>query len=245
MPLSLHLAKVLLGLGIFLITLGVGLWGLLKKTADQQNSQRGEALAAGVFLGTGLIHMLNNATEQFHLLNYHYPFAFLIAGSIFLLLLITEQGSYQIKRHHFQQFGLVITLVLSFHSLLMGISLGVVTSFPMLFLIIMAILSHKIAATFSLTTLINKSEISFTISIGLILFFSAMLPIGVLAASYAIHYLHTYPIFEPIFNAIAAGLLIYLGIVYTLNKSSQLKPFHSYSLILTGFSTMALVAVWL
>ena len=49
----------------------------------------GEAFAAGIFLGAGLIHMLGDAQSSFDEAQVSYPFAMVICGGIMLILLST------------------------------------------------------------------------------------------------------------------------------------------------------------
>ena len=42
----------------------------------------GEAFAAGIFLGAGLIHMLGDSQSAFDAANVDYPFAMVICGSV-------------------------------------------------------------------------------------------------------------------------------------------------------------------
>ena len=50
----------------------------------------GNAFAAGIFLGAGLIHMLPDASAAWDALGWPYPMAFLLAACGFVLMLLVE-----------------------------------------------------------------------------------------------------------------------------------------------------------
>ena len=78
-----------------------------------QNFSWALAFTQGIFLGAGLIHLLADASSQFLLLGYQYPYAFLLAGSAFLLLWIFEE-SIPINSK-ITSMALIGTLILSIH----------------------------------------------------------------------------------------------------------------------------------
>jgi len=68
----------------------IAAWIPMKKGLQRQTTSHvpiTEALASGIFLGIGLIHMMADANGAFISAGVRYPFAFLLAGLIFLLLL--------------------------------------------------------------------------------------------------------------------------------------------------------------
>ena len=72
---------------IFLSAVLAGYYPFIKKIKHACASEfpRGEALACGVFLGAGLIHMLGDASGDFNALGYDYPVAFLLTGTVFFI----------------------------------------------------------------------------------------------------------------------------------------------------------------
>ena len=206
--------------------------------------------AQGVFIGAGLIHMLGDASGQFIQEGYLYPWAFLIAGLVFLCLFIFEQLS------EISSMALLGTLMLSIHSLLEGSALGLSDNLLMTSLILIAILAHKWAASFALSIEINKSPYLLSSRIFLFLIFALMTPLGILIGTEIHQSLNTNhtSFLEPCFNSMAAGTFIYLGISHGLHQSQKSKKTHQpqaiktnfgyLSFILLGFGIMALVAIW-
>ena len=106
---------------IFLTTVLAGAYPFFKKITSQRaiSFPVGESLAAGVFLGAGMMHMLADASDDFYRLSYHYPLAFLIAGAMFLFLLWLEHIGREIvesKGDNSGAFAVLATLMLSIHS---------------------------------------------------------------------------------------------------------------------------------
>ena len=79
LAMTLTTIKTLAALTILLVTLLSAWWPLNQKLKAKSPGEFviGEALASGVFLGAGLLHMLG---EHHHTLNTQYPIDFLLAG---------------------------------------------------------------------------------------------------------------------------------------------------------------------
>src|SRR4051812_31729197 len=93
--------KLLSAVLIFVMTILAGFIPFKRrsKSLEGHDFPIGEALACGVFLGAGLIHMLGDASQEFSGLGYHYPFAFLLAGCCFLFLLLLEHIGTELNHH--------------------------------------------------------------------------------------------------------------------------------------------------
>jgi zinc transporter ZupT len=249
MTLFLKLSSLLI---IFIVTWIAGFYPFFKKSKSKTVIQFpiGESLAAGVFLGAGLIHMLGDASQGFNQLHYNYPIAFLIAGCVFLLFLLLEhigREFHQRSDTNNNAFAILATVMLSIHSLLMGAALGLGDSFSLIFIVLLAILAHKWAASFALATQINKSNLSFKAGILLFFIFSLMVPIGIVLGSIVTTSLGHYPIIEPIFSALAAGTFLYLGTLHGLEQAALIKQcctLKNYYYVILGFGIMAVVAIW-
>ena len=239
---SLFSFKLIAALTILLFTLLSGLWPFFTRKPEWQCS-RLEALASGVFLGAALLHMLPDSVHGFMAMGYHYPYPFLILGSVFLLLLLIEQ---------YQQFSggmiLLSTLLLSIHSFLEGAALGV-SLFSTALLIFIAIMAHKGAASFALATQINRSHFSLKIRGLTFAIFASMTPLGIFMGSFVIASSHSQlSVLTPIFNAMAAGTFLYIGTLHGLEQSPLIRHCRQLShffYMLMGFVFMALLAVWI
>jgi len=237
---------------VFITAVVAGVYPFVKKIKTQETISFpiGESLAAGVFLGAGLMHMLGDASNDFYRLSYHYPFAFLIAGLMFLFLLLLEHVGREIVSHQgsaSNSFAILATFMLSIHSFLMGAALGLTDAISVTLMILLAILAHKWAASFALSIQINKSNFSHKINIMLFLIFASMTPIGIIGATFAKSALIQYPLIEPILNALAAGTFLYLGTLHGLEQATLIKrccDLKRFYFVILGFAMMALVAIW-
>ncbi|MCX7120564.1 MAG: ZIP family metal transporter [Gammaproteobacteria bacterium] len=198
---------------VLLITIVAGFYPFFKKikTDKEQSFPVAESLAAGVFLGAGLMHMLGTASDGFYHLSYHYPFAFLLAGMTFLFLLWLEHLGREIVSHKGAasgSFAVLATVMLSIHAFLMGAALGLSGSLSLAVVILLAILAHKWAESLALSIQINKSHFSHEVNISLFCVFAMMTPLGIILGTTATTQLHQYPLLEPIFSALAAGTFL-------------------------------------
>lgn len=239
-------------LSILSITLLSGFYPFFKKfTAEKsQTFPIAESLAAGVFLGVALIHMLGSATAQFYQLSYHYPLAFLLAGIIFLFLLLLEHIGHDIAMREGDSsnaFAILATVMLSVHAFLMGAALGLSASLAVAVMILLAIVAHKWAESFSLAVQINKSAFNFKTSVIIFCLFACMTPLGIILGVSATTTLHHYPLLEPIFSSMAAGTFLYLGTLHGLEKATLVKKccdLRHFCFVILGFMIMAIVAIW-
>ncbi|OGT44634.1 MAG: zinc transporter [Gammaproteobacteria bacterium RIFCSPHIGHO2_12_FULL_38_11] len=237
---------------VLIITIIAGFYPFFKKIKNgkEQNFLIAESLAAGVFLGAGLMHMLGTASDGFYRLSYHYPFAFLLAGITFLFLLWLEHVGREIVTHQGTSsgsFAILATIMLSIHAFLMGAALGLSGSLSLAVVILLAILAHKWAESLALSIQINKSNFSHKTNIVLFCIFALMTPIGIILATAVTTKLNQYPLLEPIFSSLAAGTFLYLGTLHGLEKATLVKrccDLNRFYFVIMGFSIMALVAVW-
>ena len=243
--------KPLVSILILIITLFAGMVPFKKKmTTKIFDFPIGEAIACGVFLGAGLIHMLGDSASEFIAAGYQYPFAFLIAGSSFLLLLVLEHVARELydHKHSTAQIAILATVMLSIHSFLEGAALGISANLATAIILAIAIIAHKWAASFSLSLQINKSDLPF--KLGLICFsiFAVMTPLGIFLGDWVSsttkgdHFLLT-----PIFSALAAGTFLYIGTLHGLQRATMIERccnLREFLFMLFGFALMAVVAIW-
>jgi zinc transporter ZupT len=236
---------------ILSITLISGSYPFFKKmvSGGEQNFPISESLAAGVFLGASLIHMLGDASHAFYLASFHYPLAFLLAGITFLFFLLLEHIGREMVVHHRSSnaFSILAKLMLSIHAFLMGAALGLSATLSVAIVILLAIVAHKWAESFALAIQINKSSFSHKINIILFLIFSVMTPLGILFGASATHTLSYHPLLAPIFSSLAAGTFLYLGTLHGLEKATLIQQccdLKRFFFVILGFSIMAVVALF-
>lgn len=243
--------KILAIILIFLIALLSGIYPFFKRVTQKSfNFQAGEALACGIFLGAGLLHMLADAGRSFAVLGYTYPFSFLLAGLTFLILLLLEHTGREIYEHQGEAspgFAVLACLMLSTHSFLEGAALGLSASFSVFLVIFLAILAHKWAASFALAVQITKTSLSIRSGLLLFLMFAVMTPLGIAVGSCVSQGIQAASLPTAVFSALAAGTFLYLGTLHGLSRSIMVDRccnLANYLFVMVGFAIMAIVAIW-
>lgn len=253
---------MLFKIGAVVLIFGVGLAGGMMPVRIQlgdtgrRRLTLGNSFSAGVFLGAGMLHMLPDALTQFSgFAGYvEYPLCALTCAGGFLLILLIEKGLLG-GREDLSGMGggnrfypYVLLLVLSIHSLIAGAALGLEDAFLASLAIFIAIIAHKGAAAFSLGVSLRQGEFGRASHIRLIVLFSIMVPAGVLLGSmFASLFSGTLDaVFEGIFDALAAGTFLYVGILEILSEVFEEKQHHwrKLVLVLAGFTLMAAIAIW-
>lgn len=170
-------------LGIFAVAMMGALPPLFKKWSSRQ-LHLFIAFGAGVFLGAIFLHLLPETLAEG---SGNVASGTLLLG--FLLILLVERillGSHKIHcdnecGHRHEIVGITALIGLSVHSLTAGFGLGVGMAEPELgFVIFIAIVAHKATASFSLATIFRLADFSRKKTIGLIILFSFMTPLGAL-----------------------------------------------------------------
>jgi zinc transporter ZupT len=212
----------------------------------------GETLATGVFLGAGLLHMLPEATNQFSLLGYHYPYAFIITGAVFLFFLWFEHLGKEIYHHHdngtHPAFALLAWAMLSLHSLMLGAALGFNHDNSLMIMLFLAIITHKWAESFAMAMQLIKSSLSRKKCILFFLTFSMMTPLGIFIGWFFDQGIETNSVVDPTLIAASAGTFLYLGTLHGLERCVMVKRccnLRDFSFVIVGFLLMATVAVYI
>ncbi len=250
--LELHQLKWLCAIIVILTTTASGFYPFKKriKTNQGHDFPIGEALAAGVFLGAGLLHMLGDAASQFDAMHIDYPVPFLLAGITFLALLWLEHFGKELYHHqggNSSAFAILSVIVLSFHSLLAGAALGLSGNISVVLVILIAIIAHKWAASFALAVQLNTSSLSLKACFIAFGIFALMTPAGILLGNHLTSHLQHYPLLTPIFLSLAAGTFLYLGTLHGLNRAVMVQRccnLKHFSFVILGFAIMAIVAIW-
>lgn len=252
---SLLVSKISYALIIFMSSLLSGLLPLRNKNKNKPepsslNSKEfviGEALAAGVFLGAGLLHMLNDAARDFITLGYKYPIAYFLTGVVFLALLLLDHIGRELTEHSGRNSVVFVGLsviMLSIHSIFEGVALGIRTDVSLMMIVFIAIIAHKWAASYALAVQIKKSNLSSRVNWGLFLFFAIMTPAGIFLGNLINSGLESSDLIEPIFTSLAAGTFLYIGTLHGLNRAVMIERccnLNDYMYVLLGFGLMALV----
>lgn len=250
--------KVVALLAIFSVGMTAGMVPTRSKLSEQGSRRLtlGNAFAGGVFLGAGLLHMLPDAQDNFSqlALGVDYPIPILVAGLGFLLILLLEKavlaGDEGVGNSDSSRgaYPFILCVILSVHSIIAGVSLGLEDSLATATAILIAILAHKGAASFALGVSLQQGGFAMRRHVMVIAFFSLMTPLGViLGTGFAATLSDQSAVaFEALFDALAAGTFLYVAAVDILEEVFE-KTSDRWSKVLlihVGFALMALVAIW-
>ncbi len=272
--------KIIAGLAILAIAFVGGAIPILvaKQRASRRYLSLGNALAGGIFLGVGFVHLLPEADEALRGV-VDYPLAPLLAAlGVGLLLLIDrvvlegrnsrlgEEG--EPTRPPFYAF--VLLIVLSVHSIIAGMALGLQPEAAAVLVVMFGILFHKGSAAFALIVTAHAAgnrALWQTLAL-----FSVMTPLGIVLGTVAgeVFEGRTAILFEGSFNAIAAGTFIYVAVMDVLNAELSRERdriahyvrsaligdddvamperdtdrWLKFALVLIGIGTMAVLGLW-
>lgn len=243
-------------IAIIVTGLAGGYYPLFKRTTTHafQGLPLGESFAAGIFLSVGLIHMLPNAAKLFEatIPQVKYPLASLIAVLTFLLLLMIEHLAMSLSHQHVDNHETttsiiyLMTIMLAVHSFLMGVALGVETSFAAALVIFIAILAHKASASFALSVNLSKSNLSNAFAISLFTLFLIMTPLGIIVGA-SIHQTlsgNTSDLVQAVFFSLASGTFLYMSTLHGLKNNPMIEHccnMKEFTAMLMGFAIMAAV----
>ena len=196
--------------------------------AKHENSRRffslGNAFAGGLFLGVGFIHLLPEGIEKLEGVT-DYPLAALLAAFGLVGLLLIDRviyGEHHVAGHSEDDeqhciYPYVLLVLLSVHSVIAGISLGIESHVSGLAIILLGILCHKGSAAFALMISVLRAGIEKRRHRPILAVFVSMTPLGILAGMGAAMTLEdsetVTTLIEGSFNAIAAGTFIYVAII--------------------------------
>ena len=245
--------KLIFSLSIFFIASLAGILPLYLNV-NRLFFKKSEVFVCGIFLGAAIFHLLPNAIQLFHLSQYSHGLI-LGYGLMFISILLFWGLTYlgQFKWYSLKNSILpwLIFCILSFHSIISGLALGLVHQSNTLIILFVAIIAHKAFDSFALLIVLNKYNVTFKKVFGLIALFSLMTPLGIYIGSVTFHALNTTTanFMTACFSAFAAGSFIYIAISESLLQQwlrQQAKiTFSELSLILFGFGSMALLAIWI
>ena len=240
----------------------------------------GNALAGGIFLGAGFLHLLPEAGEALEGVS-EYPLAPLLAAIGVCLLLLIDRvvlesmhtgNTGKEPSAHRPIYPLVLLVVLSVHSIIAGIALGLEAEVAASVLVMVAILCHKGSAAFALVVSVYASGADTKRVWRALAVFVSMTPAGIVIGTVATNLFEgpLTALIEGSFNALAAGTFIYVAILDVISaemsriddrvahfvRSSLMgsddvaMPLEDsdrmlkFFLVLVGFAGMAVLGLW-
>ena len=237
--------------GLVALRLGRSSWG-------QRWFSLGSALAGGVFLGAGLIHLLPDAAQGLgeYFKGLDYPLAFTLCALGFLAVLLLEKvicAGWEARLDGGSAaagpMAFLLTVVLSFHSLLAGLALGAEGTLTGSLAIFLAIAAHKGSAGFALGVDLERAGVAASRRWAALLTFSLSTPIGIFAGA-GVAALTSGPsgrLVEAVFDSLAAGTFLYIAVLDIIQEEffQPVDRWPKFLLLFIGLVGMALLALWL
>jgi zinc transporter 1/2/3 len=247
-------------------------WILRRGASADRFMALGDTFAGGVLGGAGLVHLLNGGVEGFRELapSLNYPLAYVLAGAGFLLILLIEtvitsgsgesplQCGSKASRHEVglqsprpegHSYSFILLLVLSVHSVILGLALGAQRSLMTMSAVFIAIMAHKAMAGFALGISYWRVGNSLRQTAGVAAFFSSMTPLGILAGTAVDAMVSSghRELFEALFNSIGAGTFLYIATLDIIRTEFEIPGdnWQKWLLFTLGFGIMAALALWI
>lgn len=269
---SLLLLKILCGIAVFVGALFGGTLPMRWHMRDVPGNLlgRSNALAAGMFLGIGMVHMLPEADELWRPV-VDYPMAALLAAVAFLLVLFfehvmlpphrhgvvegIEHGSTELTdelgahagRSEFYAYTLLIALAV--HSLISGVALGAQTEAAGAFVILIALVAHKASEGLGLGVSLVRNGVPADRATILLIGFAATTPLGIWLGSVASESLSSQgsQLFSATFVSLAAGTFIYIASLDIISEEFTHGGDRGakWCLAFLGLAIAALLALWI
>jgi zinc transporter 1/2/3 len=251
--------KLILAVIVFLTGLAGGLAArrLSRSSSSKRWFSLGSALAGGVFLGAGLIHLLPDAVQGLggYFKGLDYPLAFALCSLGFLAVLLLEKvvcAGWETAPGVSAAAGpmaLLLTAVLSFHSLLAGLALGAEGTLTGSLAIFFAIVAHKGSAGFALGVDLERATVAKGRRWGLLILFCLSTPFGIMAGA-TLAALFSGPsgrVVEAVFDSLAAGTFLYIAVLDIIQEEffQPQDRWYKFLLLVAGLVGMALLALWL
>ncbi len=260
MPMPMPMLKLIFAGVVFLTGLAGGLAAIRlgRSSSGQRWFSLGSALAGGVFLGAGLIHLLPDAAQGFgqYYKGLDYPLAFIICALGFLSVLLLEKVIFAERDDEpggqaaaAGPMAFLLTVVLSFHSLLAGLALGVESTLTGSLAIFFAIVAHKGSAGFALGVDLERAGVAANKRWSALGIFSLSTPIGILTGAGLVA-LTSGPsgrLVEAVFDSLAAGTFLYIAVLDIIQEEffQPTDRWPKFLLLVIGLVGMALLALWL
>ena len=226
----------------------------------------GNAFAAGIFLATGLVHMLPDADRMWSGLGWDYPMAFVLAGFAFVFMLLVEhvvlpeqahqevhapsgeRFAHAAEHHQDALSAYAVLIALSIHALLAGLALGAEPELARALVISLAIIAHKSAASLALGVSLARSHLPPAQSWRLVALFALATPIGGLIGAVVGEAVEG-PLGETLeasFLSIAGGTFVYVA-TFDILRDEFPAPggrVAKWIVLTLGVATMSTLALW-
>lgn len=202
-------------------------------SAKFTNSERffslGNAFAGGLFLGVGFIHLLPESMEMLSAYS-DFPWGAVIATIGFAALLLLDRilfPEYRVSKSMRESelesiYPYVLLAMLSIHSFVAGIALGLEEHLVGAIALLIGILFHKGPAAFALILSTHMAGIQRSRQKAFLAFFCVMTPLGIaLGVSGSVIFASSsdvYGVLQGAFNAFAAGTFIYIAVIDIIDK---------------------------
>lgn len=249
-------------------------WVLGGRGASERGLALSDTFAGGVLGGAGIIHLLGGGIDRFHaaLPSVAYPLALLLAGVGFLLILLIEgvivpghaghdtsppQPASAAVQHEIDwhpggsgsaAYPAILLVVLSVHSVILGLALGAQSAVAGAFIVFLAIVAHKGAAGFALGVGYQRLGLTHRRAMPQLGFFSAMTPAGIVVGAIVGAALagRADALFEAIFDSLGAGTFIYIATLDIIKMEFESPRYHAEKWLAAalGFGIMAVLAIW-
>lgn len=144
--------------------------------------------------------------------------------------------------------AVVLTVGLSFHSVIEGVAVGSQNTMASMETILVAVLLHKGLAAFVLSSVVMESQVKYRTLMLLIFAFAS--PIGIVGGALVQYFMHASAeeaLWSAIPNAIASGTFLYVAITEIIPSSlasKDVSKIFNLMLIYVGFAIMATLAIW-
>nr|KAF6487472.1 solute carrier family 39 member 2 [Rousettus aegyptiacus] len=205
-------------------------------------------ISAGVFLGTGLMHMTAEALEgmeseiQKFEMQMDYPYGELVISLGFFWVIFMES----LALHPFP--ALILLLSLSFHSVFEGLAVGLQTTVAATVQPCLAILAHKGLVVFGVGLRLVQTGAESRWAVFSILLFALMSPLG-LALGLAVaggDSEGARGLAQAVLEGVAAGTFLYVTFLEILPRelAGPEAPLAKWGCVAAGFAFMALIALW-
>lgn len=221
------------------------------------------------------VYILPEVSE--HANHDEYPISFLAIVMIYAFLLFLDKVLLNIPHKHINEYhtdheeeciekneevGLItvdndkkslvtvilLTLMISFHSIIESILIGIQTEVAGTLAITLTIISHKWVESLSLGILMIKKRINGWRFFLILTLFSLTSPLGIGIGTFIRGYLSS--LWNSIFNAMVAGTFLYIGVNEIINeefgiKESKQKRLLRFLFLLLGISVVSVIRIWL